>query len=183
MRHIDFLDFKLSGIAQWLQNKTISYNLLVPIEIHINKLLIVLDKMWYRLYEITIVVVNVSSAFDSRQGSEIFLVSKNKKFDMQTKTMSVCIVEQNFAENRNNCVHAISQLRGRGDFPVFAFARIIFQRDWRALGRLHSKSTNLLYRYKRAMTSRTTVLNIRKLYLYFVYFKVAPYGFSVKSEK
>ena len=31
----------------------------------------------------------------------------------------------------------------------------------------------LLYRYKRAKTSRITVLNIRKLYLYFVYFK--PY--------
>ena len=29
----------------------------------------------------------------------------------------------------------------------------------------------LLYRYKRAETSRITVLNIRKLYLYFVYFK------------
>ena len=29
----------------------------------------------------------------------------------------------------------------------------------------------LLYRYKRAKTRRITVLNIRKLYLYFVYFK------------
>ena len=29
----------------------------------------------------------------------------------------------------------------------------------------------LLYRYKRAKTSRITVLNIRKLYVYFVYFK------------
>ena len=28
----------------------------------------------------------------------------------------------------------------------------------------------LLYRYKRAKTSRITVLNMRKLYLYFVYF-------------
>ena len=30
----------------------------------------------------------------------------------------------------------------------------------------------LLYRYKRAKTSRITVLNIWKLYLYFVYFKL-----------
>ena len=33
----------------------------------------------------------------------------------------------------------------------------------------------LLYRYKRAKTSRITVLNIRKLYLYFVYFKLYAY--------
>ena len=33
----------------------------------------------------------------------------------------------------------------------------------------------LLYRYKRATTSRITVLNIRKLYLYFVYFKLYVY--------
>ena len=30
----------------------------------------------------------------------------------------------------------------------------------------------LLYRYKRAKTSRITALNIQKLYLYFVYFKL-----------
>ena len=33
----------------------------------------------------------------------------------------------------------------------------------------------LLYRYKRVKTSRKTVLNIRKLYLYFVYFKLYIY--------
>ena len=37
---------------------------------------------------------------------------------------------------------------------------------------LYSK---LLYRYKRAKNSRITVLNIRKLYLHFVYFKLSVY--------
>ena len=32
-----------------------------------------------------------------------------------------------------------------------------------------------LYRYKQAKTSRITVLNIQKLYLYFVYFKLYVY--------
>ena len=49
-------------------------------------------------------------------------------------------------------------------------ARIIFQRNWRLLGGLHSESKQwrieLLYRSTRAKTSRTTVLNITKLSLY-----------------
>ena len=36
-------------------------------------------------------------------------------------------------------------------------------------------SIELLYSYKQAKTSRITVLNIRKLYLYFVYFKLYVY--------
>ena len=46
-------------------------------------------------------------------------------------------------------------------------ARIPFQRDWLAIGGLHSKwkMAESLYRYKRAKTSR-------KPYLYFVYFKL-----------
>ena len=44
---------------------------------------------------------------------------------------------------------------------------------------LHSQSKQwrieLLYRYKRAKTNRITVLNIRKLYLYFVYIKLYVY--------
>ena len=50
--------------------------------------------------------------------------------------------------------------------------------DWNADGLLagftQSKQWRIkfFYRYKRAKTSRITVLNIRKLYLYFVYFKL-----------
>ena len=53
-------------------------------------------------------------------------------------------------------------------------ARIIFERDCGLLARSTQNKQwriELLYRYKRAITSRITVLNIRKLYLYFVYFK------------
>ena len=53
--------------------------------------------------------------------------------------------------------------------------------DWNADGLLagftQSKQWRIkfFYRYKRAKTSRITVLNIRKLYLYFVYFKLYVY--------
>ena len=66
------------------------------------------------------------------------------------------------------------------------FVRIIFQRDWRDVGGLYSQSEQwriqLFYRYKRGKTGRITVLNIRKLYLYFVYFKLY-YLLWVKSTQ
>ena len=55
--------------------------------------------------------------------------------------------------------------------------RIIFQRNWQTLASVGSRTQSkqwrikLLYRYKRAKTSRITVLNIRTLNMYFVYFK------------
>ena len=58
-------------------------------------------------------------------------------------------------------------------------ARIIFQGDlaWILVGSTQGKQwrIELLYRYKLAKTSRLTVLNIRKLYLNFAYFKLHVY--------
>ena len=53
-----------------------------------------------------------------------------------------------------------------------------FQSQWRLMaGSTQSKQwqIELFCRYKRAKTSRITVLNIQKLYLYFVYFKLYVY--------
>ena len=53
---------------------------------------------------------------------------------------------------------------------------IIFLRNCRAPLKVNNDGyIELLYRYKQAKTSRITVLNIRKLYLYFVYFKLYLY--------
>ena len=53
---------------------------------------------------------------------------------------------------------------------------IIFLRNCRAPLKVNNDGyIELLYRYKQAKTSRITVLNIRKLYLYFVYFKLYVY--------
>ena len=51
------------------------------------------------------------------------------------------------------------------DFP--GVARIIFQKDCGLYSKYIQWRIELLYRYKRAKSSRITVLNIRKLYLYF----------------
>ena len=60
------------------------------------------------------------------------------------------------------------------------WARIVFQRNWRTLGGLHCTQSKqwrieLLYQYKQVKTSWITVLNIQKLYVYFVYFKLYVY--------
>ena len=56
-----------------------------------------------------------------------------------------------------------------GDSPEIC-ARIIFQRDWWTLAGFPLKVNN-----DEVTTSRITVLNIRKLYLYIVYFKLYVY--------